>query len=173
MGDLTQLPELPDDVLKVWPICDMKEAAHNANAINLEPEPENDFVPMRGKADSMAASACAPDCMEPRFDEIGQISKDMQAASKCMASASENAASSKCVEQTVAPRRFWRDDHGNERDNSTVVDSSMQQSLGLTFDMFGKPLVKEKPPPRKQSRSRGWNLAAEAASKGKRIVPKN
>jgi len=165
----------PDCILKVWPSYDLSEIEDIASSANLEPEPENDFVPSRNKQDDLIAiSSCAHDSMKLRPDGMEPISKN--AHPKQLTSAGERVASSSCVEQgaSTKPRRFWRDEQGVERSSEiSSAGSATQQSQGLTFDMFGQRLCKEQPLTRKQSRSRGWNLKAEAASSGKRIVPKS
>jgi hypothetical protein len=108
-----------------------------------------------------------PNLMEPKLAEMEAISEDAppkQTTPPCEKSAST------CTAQTVTtkPIRFRKDEPLAEKSRGTSsAISGAQQSPGLTFDIFGQPFVKEKPPPRN-----GWNLKAEAANSGKRIVPK-
>lgn len=139
-------------VLKVWPSYDerQEQLATSTSHHGLDPGSIDAFAPSCGEMDLKTDITC----IQHPTDKGGK------------------------------PVRFWRDAEGIQGQERSVdkslppretrIEATGQlapDSAGLTFDVTGA-LVDEKAEP-KQKASRGWNLAAEAAASGKRIVPKN
>lgn len=146
----------------------------------------NDFAPLCGKMDFTPLPAGTHHSTELTFDSRELLTKDKQAhPMQIISSVSQNTPLENRMEQAKNPVRFWRDS-GSDKERKegsmkqsvpphskavmTAVGADVQRSTLLTYDAI-EPLVNQQAPP-KQSKSRGWNLAAEAASSGKRIVPK-
>lgn len=175
-------------VLKVWPSYDERQGkiAPGINHVGLGPETIHDFAPSHGKTDIVADHGYMQQPTERTLEGREPLASDKQAApaSKQATSIRSPAALDTRIEQGGKPVRFWRDSEGIQGQERSVdqplpphethtgaIEQPAQDSAGLTFDVTGA-LVNEKAAP-KQKTSRGWNLAAEAAASGKRIVPKN
>lgn len=172
-------------VLKVWPSYDerQEQLATSTNDHGLDPGSIDAFAPLCSKVDYKTDLTCIQHPTDKGREPLANEKPSAPALNQSTTARSPRSLDTR-IEQGGKPVRFWRDAEsiqGQERS----VDTSLppretrreatvqlaQDSAGLTFDVTGE-LVKKKAEP-KQKTSRGWNLAAEAAASGKRIVPKN
>jgi len=158
----------------------MEKPTASAHLHGLDLNSIEGFMPSGTKMDFKAD----PTCMWHPVSETPSAPAPAQAATEPLEA---------CIEQAGKPRRFWRDGEGNEGQEKSIdkpvpprqaamAADQFTRSAGLTFDVTGAPKVtlgfpddkseNEKQASAPKKTSRGWNLAAEAAASGKRIVPK-